>query len=287
MEAKGHRSRQRSTWTRGPRPATEEAESARHSRHRTRSRHPRTRSRPLRSAGKNIPAHAALFDLLTFLKQRTDYAEASLGEIREGTGIDLNAHASLLDVLRENIKVDTVEEPGVPLRLRYLPAHGARWLTFYPNPNPNPNLTQTRWRRAAGSASMSTGTSWCADTCWHAASSHAFKATWPRMRRSTRTRRSIGSRRWARALRRSSRGCRRRAHRRPRARSRAPSPRQSGRWRACSGRSPLGRRRSLRRPPAPCGCCRAWPTATRSRTASRPRTARRVPMSSSYSRPVR
>jgi hypothetical protein len=140
MEAKGHRSRQRSTWTRGPRPATEEAESARHSRHRTRSRHPRTRSRPLRSAGKNIPAHAALFDLLTFLKQRTDYAEASLGEIREGTGIDLNAHASLLDVLRENIKVDTVEEPGVPLRLRYLPAHGARWLTFYPNPNPNPNL---------------------------------------------------------------------------------------------------------------------------------------------------
>jgi hypothetical protein len=76
--------------------------------------------------GKNIPAHAALFDLLTFLKQRTDYAEASLGEIREGTGIDLNAHASLLDILRENIKVDTVEEPGVPLRLRYLPAHGVR-----------------------------------------------------------------------------------------------------------------------------------------------------------------
>tara|TARA_B100000795_G_scaffold149575_1_gene112031 strand:+ start:312 stop:677 length:366 start_codon:yes stop_codon:yes gene_type:complete len=95
-----------------------------------RSRHLRTRSRPLRSAGKNIPAHAALFDLLTFLKQRTDYAEASLGEIREGTGIDLNVHASLLDILRENIKVEPVEEPGVPLRLRYLPAHGARWLTF-------------------------------------------------------------------------------------------------------------------------------------------------------------
>jgi len=87
-------------------------------------------SRPLLNAGKNIPAHAALFDLLTFLKQRTDYAEASLGEIREGTGIDLNVHASLLDILRENIKVEPVEEPGVPLRLRYLPAHGARWLTF-------------------------------------------------------------------------------------------------------------------------------------------------------------
>ena len=98
--------------------------------HARRSRHPRTRSLPLRSAGKNIPAHAALFDLLTFLKQRTDYAEASLGEIREGTGIDLNVHASLLDILRENIKVEPVEEPGVPLRLRYLPAHGARWLTF-------------------------------------------------------------------------------------------------------------------------------------------------------------
>ena len=88
--------------------------------------HPRARSHSPWCAGKYIPAPAALFALLTFLKERTDYAEASLGEIRDGTGIDLNVHASMLDALRENIKVDAVEEPGVPLRLRYLPAHGVR-----------------------------------------------------------------------------------------------------------------------------------------------------------------
>ena len=42
-------------------------------------------SRAPRSAGKNIPAHAAVFDVLAFLKQRADYEEASLGDIREGT----------------------------------------------------------------------------------------------------------------------------------------------------------------------------------------------------------
>mmetsp|Transcript_14494 Transcript_14494/g.35954 ORF Transcript_14494/g.35954 Transcript_14494/m.35954 type:complete len:369 (-) Transcript_14494:270-1376(-) len=77
-------------------------------------------------AGKNIPAMAAAFDVLAFLKQRADYEEASLGDIREGTGIDLNAHATLLEHLRGNIKVEAVEEPGAPLRLRYMPAHGVR-----------------------------------------------------------------------------------------------------------------------------------------------------------------
>ena len=42
-------------------------------------------SRAPRSAGKNIPAMAAAFDVLAFLKQRADYEEASIGEIREGT----------------------------------------------------------------------------------------------------------------------------------------------------------------------------------------------------------
>ena len=42
-------------------------------------------SRAPRSAGKNIPAMAAAFDVLAFLKQRADYEEASLGDIREGT----------------------------------------------------------------------------------------------------------------------------------------------------------------------------------------------------------
>ena len=41
-------------------------------------------SRAPRSAGKNIPAMAAAFDVLAFLKQRADYEEASLGDIREG-----------------------------------------------------------------------------------------------------------------------------------------------------------------------------------------------------------
>jgi hypothetical protein len=36
----------------------------------------------------------------------------------------------MLERLRENIKVETVEEPGAQLRLRYMPAHGARWPTY-------------------------------------------------------------------------------------------------------------------------------------------------------------
>lgn len=107
-------------WIRGPSPA-DPAHALSHARS-----HPLTSAHPLRSAGKNITANQALFDLLTFLKERTDYAEAGLGEIRDGTGIDLNVHAPLLDTLRENEKVEAVEEPGVPLRLRYLPAYGVR-----------------------------------------------------------------------------------------------------------------------------------------------------------------
>ena len=82
MEAKGLRSRQRSMCTCGP--ATRERPwPATHA-----SFAPAdaslAHSRAPRSAGKNIPAMAAAFDVLAFLKQRADYEEASLGDIREG-----------------------------------------------------------------------------------------------------------------------------------------------------------------------------------------------------------
>ena len=61
-----------------------------------------------------------------FLKARPDYAEASLAEIRQGAGVDLQINTWLLETLREKRKVEVIDEPGQLPRLSYLPAYGVR-----------------------------------------------------------------------------------------------------------------------------------------------------------------
>lgn len=77
------------------------------------------------AAGAHITEGMALFEILEFLQQRPNYAEAEIEDIRDGVGIDLSAHPGLLETLRNNRKVEALEERG-RLQLRFLPAYGVR-----------------------------------------------------------------------------------------------------------------------------------------------------------------
>ena len=77
------------------------------------------------AAGAHITEGMALFEILEFLQQRPNYAEAEIEDIRDGVGIDLGAHPDLLETLRSNRKVEALEERG-RLQLRFLPAYGVR-----------------------------------------------------------------------------------------------------------------------------------------------------------------
>ena len=74
--------------------------------------------------GREVTEGRAL-DIIDFLQQLPDYAEAGLDEIRRAVGIDLNANASLLTTLCNNKKIET-DGPEQSLRLRYRPAYGVR-----------------------------------------------------------------------------------------------------------------------------------------------------------------
>ncbi|EOD24661.1 hypothetical protein EMIHUDRAFT_435429 [Emiliania huxleyi CCMP1516] len=77
--------------------------------------------------GGTLPMGKALYLVQSFLQGRERHAEASVEQIREAVGINIDpgANPQLHDALTESEHVEVVPAAGV-LRLRYRPKHGVR-----------------------------------------------------------------------------------------------------------------------------------------------------------------